>query len=332
MREVRDKFSVIMPVLNGKAHLRASLDSIMTAVHGYGNVDLIVLDNGSNDGSYEILLNEYGSRVTLRQVRDMTVAGLRNCGARLADGEFLAFIDSDCEIVPDYFEQALRVLRTCADITGAKCALDDSPHWIEKTWYEMHVQRQDGTVSYINSGNLVLKRQAFLRVNGFDERMVGCEDADLCERLIQAGFKIFQAHAVCAIHHGGDKTLGVFFRKHAWRSLGMFGMLKNTWMSKPLLMTFAQLFLCIAATASLFVPPTPIFLRLVYFILLVNVAPLITILYRAWQVKRPPFAPVKAILLYHVYFFARFYAIWKLVRFSRASLENKCAIGARLRG
>jgi len=332
MPELRDKFSVIMPVLNAKAHLRASLDSIMAAMRRYGNGELIVLDNGSNDGSYEILLNEYGSRATLRQVRDMTVAGLRNCGARLADGEFLAFIDSDCEIVPDYFEQALKVLRTCADVTGAKCAVDDSPHWIEKTWYEMHVQRQDGTVSYINSGNLVLKRQAFLRVNGFDERMIGCEDADLCDRLIHAGFKMFQAHAVRAIHHGGDKTLGVFFRKHAWRSLGMFGMLKNTWMSKPLLMTFAQLFLCIAAIANLFVPRTPIFLRLVYFLLLVDLAPVITILYRAWQVKRAPYAPAKAILLYHVYFFARFYAIWKLVLFSRASLENRCAIGARLRG
>ena len=56
----------------------------------------------------------------------MTVSALRNHGAELSTGEFIAFIDSDCLIGPDYFEQALPVLRQLADATGSEYALEDA--------------------------------------------------------------------------------------------------------------------------------------------------------------------------------------------------------------
>jgi len=58
MPEIRDKFSVVVPVLNAKDFLHRSLDSILAAMDRYGNAELVVLDNGSTDGSYEILLQE----------------------------------------------------------------------------------------------------------------------------------------------------------------------------------------------------------------------------------------------------------------------------------
>lgn len=332
MPEIMEKFSVIMPVLNAREHLRASLDSILQAMQRYGHAELIVLDNGSSDGSYEILQNEYGGRVRVQQLRGVTVAGLRNHGSGLASGGILAFIDSDCRIVPDYFEQAAKVLRAGADATGAKCALEESPHWIEKTWHGLHLQRADGSVKYINSGNFVVRRQAFLAVGGFDETMISCEDTDLCARLDQAGFKIVQAHAVRAVHPAGDKTISVFFRKHAWRSMGMFGMLKNEWMSKPILITFGHLLLCLLAMASLLFTPAPLGLRLLCFFLLVNLAPALTILYRGVQMRHLTRAPLKAMLLYHVYFLARFYAMWKLLLSWGLSPEERNDMSARLHG
>lgn len=53
MSEIRGKFSIIVPVFNGKNHLRACLDSILAATASYGNAELLVIDNGSTDGSYE---------------------------------------------------------------------------------------------------------------------------------------------------------------------------------------------------------------------------------------------------------------------------------------
>src|SRR5208282_3382753 len=130
----------VVPVLNSKAHLRSALDSILFAIEQYGNAELIVLDNGSDDGSYEILLNEYCGRARIQQVCGISVSALRNRGASLSDGEFIAFIDSDCIIIPDYFTRALHILRTYGDATGSQQALDeDSPHWIERTWHAVYV-------------------------------------------------------------------------------------------------------------------------------------------------------------------------------------------------
>jgi GT2 family glycosyltransferase len=309
---VEGRFAVIVPVFNSKDHLRACLDSILAAIDRYHDAELIVLDNGSDDGSYEILVGEYGGRAQVHQFRGITVAALRNRGAELTEAEFLSFIDSDCTVSLDYFQQALHVLRTCADATGCKHELPESANWIEKTWYEIHARPHDGLINYINSGNFAIKRQAFRAVGGFDETLIGSEDAELCLRLNRTGFKIYQARAVRAVHLDADKSLRVFFNKHAWRGLGMFGLLRSTWITMPLFTTFAHLFLCMGAVVNLFLTSASLFTRLAVFIFMLNLAPIATVLYRGWQVKHF-YAPFKATLLYHVYFMARLYAVCKLI-------------------
>jgi len=324
------RFSVIVPVLNSKQHLRACLNSILEAIKNHGNAELIVLDNGSEDGSYEILLNEYHGRAKVQQVRGIGVSALRNRGAQLADGEFLAFIDSDCVVIPDYFDQALQALkRSGADATGSEYALDDSGNWIEKTWYVMHTPSDDGFVKFISAGNFVVRREAFLAVNGFDESMISVEDQDLGVRLNHAGFKIYQAHAVKAFHPGSDKSLRVFFLKNTWRSMGIFGMLKNTLIFKPVITIFTHALLVILALAYLIMGHASVFTRIAIFVLLTNLAPMLTVLYRAWQTGRF-YRPFQCMLLYHIYFLAQLYAVWNIVKSWGASPEVKHARSVRL--
>ena len=324
------KFSVIVPVLNSKQHLRACLNSILQAINNHGNAELIVLDNGSEDGSYEILLNEYFGRATIQQIRGVGVSALRNRGAQLADGEFLAFIDSDCVVIPDYFEQALRaLLRSGAEATGSEYALDKSCNWIEKTWYVMHTPSDDGFVKFLIAGNFIIRRETFLAVNGFDESMISVEDQDLGVRLNKAGFKIYQAHAVRAFHPGSDKSLRVFFLKNTWRSMGLFGMLKNTLMFKPMITIFTHALLVVLAASYLVLGHVPVFMRIAIFILLINLAPLLTVIYRAWQTKHS-YRPVQCMLLYHIYFLAQLYAVWNIAKSWGASPDVKHARSVRL--
>jgi glycosyltransferase involved in cell wall biosynthesis len=312
MAEINGKFSVIIPVFNAMAHLRACLSSVLAAITRYGNAELIIIDNGSTDGSYELLVSEYSAHAKILQIRNITVAALRNRGAALADGEFLSFIDSDVLVCPDYFEQAIEVLRTSADATGAKYELPESPHWIEKTWYNIHARSRDGLVKYINGGNFLIKRKIFLAVNGFDATMTTCEDSELCQRITQNGFRVYEAHAISAIHLGGDKTLRVFFRKTSWRTLGMFGMLKHSWISMPLFTTFAHILLCVCAILALFSAPLSLVARLTLSLSLLNLAPVATVFFRALQ-RKHFYTPLRAILLYHVYFLGRFFALYKLI-------------------
>ena len=330
MTEIKGKFSVVVPVLNSKQHLRACLNSILAAIEQYGNAELIVLDNGSEDGSYEILLNEYGGRAHVQQIRNIAVGALRNRGAALADGEFLAFVDSDCVIVPDYFEQSVRALqRSGADATGSEYALEDFSNWIETTWYVIHIPSHDGLVKFITAGNFVVRRQAFLAVNGFDETMISVEDMDLGVRLNKAGFKIYQAHAVRAFHPGGDKNLRTFFLKNTWRSIGMFGTLKNTLLFKPIITVVAHASLMILAVGILFVPHLSLIMRVALSGLFFNLAPLLTILYRALQVKRV-YKPFQSMLLYHLNFLAQLYAMWNIALSLGATPEVKHAMSVRL--
>jgi hypothetical protein len=137
---------------------------------------------------------------------------------------------------------------------------------------------------------------------------------------------------VRAVHPAGDKSIPMFFRKHAWRSMGMFGMFKNGWISKPVLTVLAHLVMWVAAVANLFLTPAPLYLRVLYFVLLVNLAPVLTVLYRAARTKAVSYSPVQAVLLYHVYFLARIYAIWNVVLSWGASPEERNARAARLHG
>jgi GT2 family glycosyltransferase len=330
MSEIQGKFSVVVPVLNSGDHLRPCLDAILVAMKRYGNAELIVLDNGSKDGSYEILLNEYGTRARVQQICGIAVGALRNRGAALAEGEFVAFVDSDCVIIPDYFEQALGALeRSGADATGSEYALENASNWIEDTWHGIHTPSRDGFTKFVPSGNLVIRRQAFLAVKGFDETMISVEDQDLGVRLNEAGFKVYQAHSVRVLHPGGDKSLRVFFLKHTWRSIGMFGMLKNTWLFKPIITLFVHALFLILAVTILFIPHLSWIMRLGLFVLLVNLAPLLTVLYRAWQVKRL-YKPLQAMLLYHIFFVAQFYALWNIVVSLGVSPEARHAMSVRL--
>ena len=129
------KISVIVPVFNSKEYLRTCLESVTAAINEYGAAELILIDNGSTDGSYEILLSDYKNAAQVCQIKGVTISALRNHGARLAQGEYLSFIDSDCVIPKHYFHSAMAVFTSReADAAGCYYSLPETPCWIEETW------------------------------------------------------------------------------------------------------------------------------------------------------------------------------------------------------
>jgi len=87
--------SFIIPVFNDQANIKRCIQSIQ-ALHTPGNeYEIIVLDNGSTDGTHRVM-EELG--VPFEIVEQGHVSVLRNRGAQKAQGQFLAFIDSDVEL------------------------------------------------------------------------------------------------------------------------------------------------------------------------------------------------------------------------------------------
>ncbi len=87
------KVSVVMPVYNVEKYVRDSIQSVLN--QSYANFELIIVDDGSTDSSSLIYSSFSDSRIRVIKQKNRGLAGARNTGIRSAQGEYVAFIDSD---------------------------------------------------------------------------------------------------------------------------------------------------------------------------------------------------------------------------------------------
>jgi GT2 family glycosyltransferase len=293
----------VIPVLNASSTLPACLDAIQRAALG-SRVELLIVDNGSTDGSPELVTRIAPAARVIGNVT-ATVAALRNIGVEHTHGSLIAFIDSDCVVDPDYFSLARKVLHDSrAGAVGSTYALPDSPGWIERVWFAMHEGPPDGPVRWLYGGNMVVRRELFDAVGGFEESLETGEDVEFCHRLALAGSRVIHDRRVRVVHLGNPRTLAGFARQQRWHGIGMLQAARLLGGSRPLLMTLAHVALSIGAPLAAWGAggsPGPI---LVAVVLAQLVAPTATVFLRFAQSGRV-INPPAALLLYWIYFWAR---------------------------
>jgi glycosyltransferase involved in cell wall biosynthesis len=99
--------SVIVTVYNAAPYLGEAIESVLAQT--YRPIELIVLDDGSTDGSGDIA-QRYGSAVRLTRRERQGLGAARNGAIALAEGPYLAFLDADDRFVPDKLERQMEVL------------------------------------------------------------------------------------------------------------------------------------------------------------------------------------------------------------------------------
>lgn len=101
---IEPKISVIVPVYNSRKYLRKCLDSIRFQT--YGNLEIICVDDGSDDGSVEILEEYKGldSRISVYTQERAGAACARNAGMEHASGDYIAFVDADDWILLNLYQ------------------------------------------------------------------------------------------------------------------------------------------------------------------------------------------------------------------------------------
>ncbi len=302
------RVSIIVPVLNAKSTLKACLDSIVGASR-FVDSELIVIDHGSTDGSYEMVLRDFAAVCSVHQKKGGTIASLRNYAAKLAQGDYLGFIDSDCVLAERHLENATRVFETInPDATGCKYDLPPAPHWIEETWYGLHRRARDGYVNYLNAGNFIIKKAAFDQVGGFDEQLPTDEDADLGKRMRAIGLKIYESHDVAAVHLGNPKSLAQFFKKELWRGLGLSQARHEGGVDKVLLMTGLHAVLNIGSIPLAVLYPGGVGTRACLFLGSLLVVPVVATVYRFVALTRF-YRPLRSVLLHYLFFSAKACAV-----------------------
>lgn len=225
-------FSVIIPAHNEEKYIVYALEALNNMDFCKNQFETIVVINGSTDRTEEIAA-EYNVEIIIREI--CTPSKARNIGASKAKGQYLAFLDADCVPDPVWLSSALYRLKSEKCITGSKVVVPEKGLWIERAWFARKNKTRE-EVTYINSGNLFIEREIFLRYGGFDESLISGEDYELCLRL-KSVLTIVSDGRIKAEHLGNPKTILSFVRREIWHGLGAFSSIKHNLYDKVLLAT-----------------------------------------------------------------------------------------------
>jgi glycosyltransferase involved in cell wall biosynthesis len=191
------KVSTIIPTYNRRTQVLRAIDSVLAQTTPVD--EIIVVDDGSTDGSTEAIRSRYGSRVTLFRQENAGVAAARNRGMCEARGEWIAFLDSDDVWFPTKLENQLEAIRVLGNEFGAcftdcvftgdtksrRSLFSEAGLKCCSEFSELHDPRRylPGGSSIMYLPSLLVLRSLVKKLNGFDEAMLISEDLDLFFRL-----------------------------------------------------------------------------------------------------------------------------------------------------
>jgi glycosyltransferase involved in cell wall biosynthesis len=194
--------AVIIPVRNGTAHLRETIQCVLA--QGHPDVQIVVVDDGSSDGS-GALAREMGC-CTVLETAGIGPAGARNLAIRESRSELLMFLDSDDLLGADAFRASVDALLSAPDAGFAQ------------GYVQNFMVRADGTINiftrpyrYINIGSGVWRRSVFERLGLFDESLRYCEDLDFFMRCWEQDIPKVLIDTLILLYrrHPGNMTRGL---------------------------------------------------------------------------------------------------------------------------
>jgi GT2 family glycosyltransferase len=218
--------SIITVNLNGKDYLNTCLDSIKNLDYPKDKLEVMVVDNGSTDGSVQFLAGSYPEIKVIKNDFNRGFAVANNQGARAANGEYVAFLNNDTKVDANWLIELLKPVykdkeTVCAgskvlsmdgktlDFVGGMVNFEGKGFQID---YGLDRQKdiydENTYLPFVNGGAMLVNRQVFLDAGGFDEDFFAYyEDVDFGWRLWVLGYRVVFApkSIVYHVHHGTSK-------------------------------------------------------------------------------------------------------------------------------
>jgi glycosyltransferase involved in cell wall biosynthesis len=208
--------TIAMPCLNEEAYIEACLRSVFLQDYPKDRIEILVADGMSLDATREVLakLAAEDGRVRVIDNPDKIQAAGMNRIIRECRGDVIVRMDVHCEYAPDYVRQCVGALeRSGADNAGgaqraraltlfqrALCAALDSPFGVGGAKYRS--AENEGYVDTVFLG--AFRRKVFETIGMYDPRAITNEDAELNQRIIDAGGKVFQSPDVVVHYYPRD--------------------------------------------------------------------------------------------------------------------------------
>lgn len=218
------RVSVVIPNWNGKKFLAGCLDSL--GQQTYKQVEVVVVDNGSADGSVEFIEKNYPHVNLIKFQVNTGFSVAVNAGIRASDSEFVALLNNDTIVEPDWISELVRAMREHSEIGSAGCKmlayddkklLDGAGDGYRRGGLPGRIGHRERDLGQFDNeryilgacGGAALYRRSMLDEIGlFDEDYFAyLEDVDLGLRAQNAGYKCLYVPSA-VIYHLGCGTTG----------------------------------------------------------------------------------------------------------------------------
>ncbi len=215
--------SVVMPVYDAEDTLEECLNNLAQST--FQDFEVVVVDDGSTDRSKQIM-DRFPVRVVPSAGR-VGPAAARNLGAQVATGEYLFFIDSDVMVRPDTlglladgFERD-EVDGFCG-VQAAEMRHRNLTSQYKNLWMRWTYLRQTGDVPLFYTTAAAIRRDAFLRVGGFDTGYAtpNVEDTAFGQKLRRLGVRV-RVHPQLEVEHVKRYSLGSLLRTDFMRAVSL---------------------------------------------------------------------------------------------------------------
>ena len=176
--------TVIIPAYNAESSINKTIDSIINQT--YKNIEVIVVDDGSKDSTAIIVESYKDDRIKLIKKENGGVSSARNLGIRSANGEYIAFCDSDDVWNLDKLEKQIAVINSFRDVDFVGCNRNGEHTRVLFNSYNKTKKMKFSDLllkSFPQTSTAVIKRSVFDDVGMYDENQKYAEDGNLWLRI-----------------------------------------------------------------------------------------------------------------------------------------------------
>lgn len=234
--------SVIIVNYNTRDLLKTCLDSLRGQASTYSS-EIVVVDNGSTDGSPELVERTYPGIRLIRNSANLGFAAANNIGIRNSTGKYVLLLNSDTELPPNACDKVVRFLESKGGKALAGCTLRNPDGSIQRSarsfpsvvnlisesfflyrilprsrtfgrYYMTYVDASEPVpADWVMGAFLMIHREVFEEIGLLDERffMFG-EEADFCFRAKQAGIQTWYFPGTDVLHHWGSSSKSGYHR------------------------------------------------------------------------------------------------------------------------
>lgn len=229
--------SIVIANWNTKELIRQCIESLFSSVKTALEYEVIVIDNGSNDGSAQYL-ESLGEKITLVKNRsNLGYAKACNQGMKIARGEYILLLGSDTIMQEGTLEKSISYLNEHTDAGAVGCRLLNPDGSMQNsckrfpklrnaffTYLSLDSLNKDydmadfdysrtAEVDQIATTYLMIRKSVLEQTGYFDEAYrIMYNDVDLCRRIWDSGSKIYFLHTCSVIHYGSHSTKQAGFK------------------------------------------------------------------------------------------------------------------------